>query len=64
MRAQANIDRFALLLTADVKLAEASEVLQRAGIAKGRGKITALRLSVARAMQTLQQSVYESIAAE
>ena len=64
MRARGNIDRFALLLTADVKLAEASEVLQRAGIAKGHGKITALRSSVARAMQTLQQSVYESIEAE
>jgi len=64
MRAQANIDRFALLLTADVKLAEASEVLQRAGIVKSRGKIAALRLSVARALQTLQDSVYEGIPAE
>jgi hypothetical protein len=54
-------ERFALLLCADVKLVEADEVLRRAGLAKGRAQIAALRISVAREMQTLQNGVYERL---
>ncbi|HEX3675355.1 MAG TPA: hypothetical protein VHU87_13870 [Rhizomicrobium sp.] len=56
------IDRFALLLSADVKLVEANEVLRRAGINKGSDEIAALRGSVARAMQALQGDVYAKLA--
>jgi len=58
------IARFARLLIADAKLAAAGESLTRAGLEKDSARISTLRSAVARAMQTLQDSVYEGIAAE
>ena len=52
------IDRFALLLSADLKLVEATEGLRRAGIKKGSDEIATLRNTVARALQSLQDDVY------
>ena len=59
-----DVDRFALLLTADVKLVEAYEVLQRLGLAKSASHIVGLRADVARAMDALQDGVYREFAAE
>jgi hypothetical protein len=58
------IARFAQLLVADAKLADASESLLRAGLGKDSARISALRSAVAHAMQLLQDSVYEGLPAE
>jgi hypothetical protein len=58
------IARFAELLAADAKLADAHASLTRAGLEKDGARISTLRLAVARAMQSLQDSVYEGIRAE
>lgn len=52
-------ERFALLLVADAKLVEAGESLRRAGLAKDCAQIAALRIAVARDMQTVQDATYE-----
>jgi hypothetical protein len=58
------IARFAQLLAADAKLADAGQSLVRAGLEKDGARISALRSGVARALQTLQDDVYEKIAAQ
>jgi hypothetical protein len=58
------IARFAQLLVADAKLADAGESLIRAGLRKDGERVSALRTAVARATPALQDSVYEGIAAE
>lgn len=62
-RSKNDVNRFALLLLADAKLVEVSEVLDRVGLAKDGAKIAALRSTIARAMQPLQDGVYECIQA-
>jgi hypothetical protein len=65
MAAQDNeIERFRLLLAADAKLADAGHSLKRAGLAADDAQIAKLRAGVARALQTLQDDVYEKIPAQ
>jgi hypothetical protein len=61
---QGDVNRFALLLAADSKLVEAADVLKRAGLFRNVGQVAALRASVARALNGLQENVYDSLAAE
>lgn len=59
-----DVERFKLLLAADAKLVEAAEGLKKAGLYRDVSEVAALRASVARAMNGIQDSVYDSVVAE
>jgi hypothetical protein len=58
------IARFAQLLAADARLADAHASLMQAGFEKDSARISTLRTTVARAMQALQDKVYDGIPVE
>ncbi|HTQ14394.1 MAG TPA: hypothetical protein VMH86_11015 [Rhizomicrobium sp.] len=63
-QAHAEVSRFGLLLSADAKLVEAAETLRRAGLVRNVGQLAALRASVAKELNGLQEDVYERITAD
>ncbi len=61
VHAPTDVDRFKLLLAADAKLVEAAEGLKKAGLYRDVGEVAALRAAVARALNGIQETVYDSI---